>query len=113
MQKYPRGSRGSPAKGVASDTVARVQISSSAPKKDVLLGHPFLALRASRITRVFSRVHARSVHRASTGKNERILATTLCFLGNNLSSSAPPLYKRASFFGVEGGILSKNIAIYL
>ena len=32
VQKYPRGSRGSPAKGVASDTVARVQISSSAPK---------------------------------------------------------------------------------
>ena len=32
MQKYPSGSRGSPAKGVASLSVARVQISSSAPK---------------------------------------------------------------------------------
>ncbi len=32
LQKYPRGSRGSPAKGVASVTVARVQISSSAPR---------------------------------------------------------------------------------
>lgn len=31
LQKYPRGSRGSPAKGVASVMVARVQISSSAP----------------------------------------------------------------------------------
>ena len=32
MQKYPRGSRGSPAKGVVWETVARVRISSSAPK---------------------------------------------------------------------------------
>ena len=43
MQKYPRGSRGSPAKGVASVTVARVQISSSAPKTDGQYARPFLA----------------------------------------------------------------------
>ena len=43
MQKYPRGSRGSPAKGVASVTVARVQISSSAPKTDGQNARPFLA----------------------------------------------------------------------
>ena len=43
LQKYPRGSRGSPAKGVASVTVARVQISSSAPKTDGQNARPFLA----------------------------------------------------------------------
>ena len=60
MQKYPSGSRGSPAKGVASVMVARVQISSSAPKK----GHPkgvfFLAYRPVAGNRELSRVHARS-----------------------------------------------------
>ena len=40
-QKYPSGSRGSPAKGVASLSVARVQISSSAPKKRTPFGCPF------------------------------------------------------------------------
>ena len=33
MQKYPRGSRGSPAKGVVLETAARVRISSSAPPR--------------------------------------------------------------------------------
>ena len=32
MRKYPRGRRGSPAKGVGRETVARVQIPPSAPK---------------------------------------------------------------------------------
>ena len=32
MQKYPSGRRGSPAKGVGRETVARVQIPPSAPK---------------------------------------------------------------------------------
>ena len=31
MEKYPRGRRGSPAKGVGRDTVARVQIPASPP----------------------------------------------------------------------------------
>ena len=31
LRKYPSGSRGSPAKGVVRETVARVQIPSSAP----------------------------------------------------------------------------------
>ena len=31
MQKYPSGSRGSPAKGVVRETVARIQIPPSAP----------------------------------------------------------------------------------
>ena len=40
MQKYPSGSRGSPAKGVVRETVARVQIPPSAPirKKPVFMG---------------------------------------------------------------------------
>ena len=33
MEKYPRGRRGSPAKGVGRDTGARVQIPASPPKK--------------------------------------------------------------------------------
>ena len=33
MQKYPSGSRGSPAKGVVRETVAWVQIPSSAPRR--------------------------------------------------------------------------------
>ena len=33
VQKYPSGSRGSPAKGVVRETVARVQIPPSAPKR--------------------------------------------------------------------------------
>ena len=32
MEKYPRGRRGSPAKGVVRDTVARVQIPLSPPQ---------------------------------------------------------------------------------
>ena len=58
MQKYPRGSRGSPAKGVVWETVARVRISSSAPKKGCPFGHPFFGtqdeplgfVRCSRLT---------------------------------------------------------------
>ena len=45
MQKYPRGSRGSPAKGVVWETVARVRISSSAPEKDRSCTCLFLAFR--------------------------------------------------------------------
>ena len=33
LQKYPSGRRGSPAKGVGRETVARVQIPPSAPKR--------------------------------------------------------------------------------
>ena len=33
MEIYPRGRRGSPAKGVVRETVARVQIPQSPPKK--------------------------------------------------------------------------------
>ncbi len=47
MQKYPSGSRGSPAKGVVRETVARVQIPPSAPSeynpnlKPILVGGAF------------------------------------------------------------------------
>ena len=41
MQKYPRGSRGSPAKGVVPLPVARVRISSSAPRKKPAFGGLF------------------------------------------------------------------------
>ena len=37
MQKSPRGSRGSPAKGVVWETVARVRIPPSAPKTERLI----------------------------------------------------------------------------
>ncbi len=33
LESYPRGRRGAPAKGVVRETVARVQISHSPPKK--------------------------------------------------------------------------------
>ncbi len=49
MQKYPSGSRGSPAKGVASVMVARVQISSSAPKKGHPTWCPFFGVCTSRL----------------------------------------------------------------
>ena len=55
MQKYPSGSRGSPAKGVVRETVARVQIPPSAPAlKPVALvtGFCFLPLRAHRKSRL-------------------------------------------------------------
>ena len=35
MEKYPRGRRGSPAKGVVRETVARVQIPPSPPRETV------------------------------------------------------------------------------
>ena len=44
MQKYPRGSRGSPAKGVVWETVARVRISSSAPKNAQALSCAFFGV---------------------------------------------------------------------
>ena len=37
MEKYPRGRRGSPAKGVVRDTVARVQIPLSPPQQSSAL----------------------------------------------------------------------------
>ena len=45
MQKYPSGSRGSPAKGVVRETVARVQIPPSAPvwESSVRATHLFLS----------------------------------------------------------------------
>ena len=53
MQKYPRGSRGSPAKGVVSETVARVRISSSAPRKGTFHGafsHTFIRFSFLRLS---------------------------------------------------------------
>ena len=41
MQKYPSGRRGSPAKGVGRETVARVQIPPSAPNPEVFTGKDF------------------------------------------------------------------------
>ena len=39
MEKYPRGRRGSPAKGVVRDTVARVQIPLSPPSQSSAFEH--------------------------------------------------------------------------
>ncbi len=65
MQKYPSGSRGSPAKGVASVMVARVQISSSAPKRTGQPTCPFWR-RDKPLEIVYSpRVHATSEKRKS------------------------------------------------
>ena len=58
MQKYPRGSRGSPAKGVVWETVARVRISSSAPKNAPACLVRFLACMSVR-TCELPRVRAR------------------------------------------------------
>ena len=54
MQKYPSGSRGSPAKGVVRETVARVQIPPSAPFTPVAFGSG--CLLAERII-AFARKH--------------------------------------------------------
>ena len=50
MEKYPRGRRGSPAKGVAWAIVARVQISSS-PPQGVAFEHAALLLLSERCCR--------------------------------------------------------------
>ena len=48
MEKYPRGRRGSPAKGVVRVTAARVQISISPPtKRDRFFTYPFLFVSRS------------------------------------------------------------------
>ena len=67
MQKYPRGSRGSPAKGVVWETVARVRISSSAPKKDVRKGVLFWRVGLVR-TRELPRVRANADRKVKLGK---------------------------------------------
>ena len=54
MQKYPRGSRGSPAKGVVWETVARVRISSSAPKNAQALSCAFFGVERLVRTRELS-----------------------------------------------------------
>ena len=41
LRKYPSGRRGSPAKGVGRETVARVQIPPSAPNPEVFTGKDF------------------------------------------------------------------------
>ena len=43
LQKYPSGRRGSPAKGVGRETVARVQIPPSAPKERHDVSRVFLS----------------------------------------------------------------------
>ena len=45
LQKYSRGRRGAPAKGVGRETAARVQIPPSAPKKVDDIGRLFLCLK--------------------------------------------------------------------
>ena len=89
MQKYPSGSRGSPAKGVASVMVARVQISSSAPKKrtpnEVSV---FFVYRSVAGNRVYARVHATSENRFTSPYRFRSRARTLC-AKRRISSSAP------------------------
>ena len=64
MQKYPRGSRGSPAKGVVPVTVARVRISPSAPKREqgIFSLFPFCLREANRSK---SRVPARTGEEAT------------------------------------------------
>ena len=61
MQKYPRGSRGSPAKGVVPVTVARVRISPSAPKpgQGFFLALVLFCGRRTARNRVFPRGRAR------------------------------------------------------
>ena len=78
MQKYPRGSRGSPAKGVVWETVARVRISSSAPKKDVRKGVLFWRFSRKELVN-YPRVRARG------GKGAVIV-----FLLGKSSPDAPP-----------------------
>ena len=52
MQKYPRGSRGSPAKGVVWETVARVRIPPSAPKNGTPTGVPFFGVGVGENARI-------------------------------------------------------------
>ena len=86
MQKYPRGSRGSPAKGVVPVTVARVRISPSAPKTGQGF---FLALflfcgRRTARNRVFPQGRARRRQR------ERPLPFPMSFADDALPHDRPP-----------------------
>ena len=76
MQKYPRGSRGSPAKGVVWETVARVRISSSAPKNAQALSCAFFGVEGLVRTRELPRVRAFSLLFALVKGRKNIICRT-------------------------------------
>ena len=78
MQKYPRGSRGSPAKGVVWENRSAGSNPAFCAKKDHRLSVVFFGVRGLVRSRELSRVRARSERYGAFQNNAGCRGTTLC-----------------------------------
>ena len=99
VQKYPRGSRGSPAKGVVLETAARVRISSSAPKKPRGYPSTFLVAEDEPLKIVNSQKFARGAYTENFyQKTEFVSDDAFEAQPKKISSSAPQYPEGFSFW---------------